>query len=121
MENHFQDLLAEMGEHVFPDDLLMEIFTRTDPKTAARCRTARTTWRVRLYSDRFRRDNTLANIGKHRKVLLQIGDPETYGSTKGFCIVDCVDGGTVAAPMPEELGPRGWWTVIGSNCSAICV
>ncbi|XLR65678.1 hypothetical protein S83_016350 [Arachis hypogaea] len=78
-----------MGEPVLPDDLLKEIFTRTDPKTAARCRTASTTWRIRLSSNRFRRDNTLANIGKHRKVLLQIGDPETYGSNESFCIVDC--------------------------------
>ncbi|XP_057733881.1 uncharacterized protein LOC130949074 [Arachis stenosperma] len=121
MENQFSDSLAEMGEQVFRDDILMEIFTRTDPKMAARCRTASTTWHVRLSSDRFRRDNTLANIRKHRKVLLQIGDPETYGSTESFCIVDCVDGGRVAAPMPEQLGSRGWWTVIGSNYGVICV
>ncbi|XLR27588.1 hypothetical protein HN51_040891 [Arachis hypogaea] len=121
MENQFVGSMAEFGDQVFPDDILMEIFTRTDPKTAARCRTASTTWRVRLSSDRFRRDNTLANIGKHRKVLLQIGDPETYSSKESFCIVDCVDGGIVAAPMPEQLGPRGWWTVIDSDCGVICV
>ncbi|XLR40567.1 hypothetical protein HN51_018741 [Arachis hypogaea] len=121
MENQFPDSLADMGEQILPDDLLMEIFTRTDLKTAARCRTASTTWRVRLSSERFRKDNTLTNIGKYRNVLLQIGDPERYGSTQAFCIVDCVGGGRVAAPMPEQLGPRGWWNVIGSDCGVICV
>ncbi|RYR66312.1 hypothetical protein Ahy_A03g012300 isoform A [Arachis hypogaea] len=121
MENQFPDFLAAMGEQILPDDLLMEIFTRTDPKTAARCRTASTTWRVRLSSERFRMDNTLTNIGKYRNVLLQIGDPERYGSTQAFCIVDCEGGERVAAPMPEQLGPGGWWNVIGSDCGVICV
>ncbi|RYQ89658.1 hypothetical protein Ahy_B09g096191 isoform B [Arachis hypogaea] len=110
-----------MGDQVFPNDILMEIFTRIDSKTAARCKIASTTWPVRLSSDEFRRDNTLANIEKHHKVLLQIGEQEMYYSTESFCLVDCIDGGKVAAPMPEQLGPCGWWSVISSDCGMICV
>ncbi|XLR27586.1 hypothetical protein HN51_040889 [Arachis hypogaea] len=121
MATQLAESLGEMGDQVFSDDILMEIFTRTDPKTAATCRAASTTWRVRLSSDKFRRDNTIANIGKHQKVLLQIGDQETYCSRVYFCLVDCLDGGRVPAPMPEQLGHHGWWSVIGSDCGMICV
>ncbi|RYQ81474.1 hypothetical protein Ahy_Scaffold1g107395 [Arachis hypogaea] len=101
MENQFPEMMADMGEQILSDDLLMEIFTRTDPKTAARCRTASTTWRVRLSSERFMKDNTLTNVGKYRNVLLQIGDPERYGSTQAFCIVDCVGGGRYSTNGPD--------------------
>ncbi|RYR41806.1 hypothetical protein Ahy_A08g038233 [Arachis hypogaea] len=99
----------------------MKIFTQTDLKTAARCRAASTTWHVRLSSDEFRRDITLTNIRKHHKVLLQISDQETYCSTESFCLVNCIDGEIVVALMPEELGPRGWWSVISSDCGMVCV
>ncbi|RYR08987.1 hypothetical protein Ahy_B05g076940 [Arachis hypogaea] len=110
-----------MDDQVFPDDILMEIFIQTDPKTVARCKTASTTWHVPLSSDEFRRDNTLANIRKHHKVLRQIGDQERYCSTESFCLVDCIDRGRVAAPMLEQLGIHGWWSVIGSDYGMICV
>ncbi|XLR36055.1 hypothetical protein HN51_045397 [Arachis hypogaea] len=121
MATQLAESLGEIGDQVFPDDILMEIFTRTDPKTAVTCRAASTTWRVRLSSDKFRRDNTIANIGKHQKVLLQMGDQETYCSRVCFCLVDCLDGGRVPAPMPKQLGHRGWWSVIGSDYGMICV
>ncbi|RYR61997.1 hypothetical protein Ahy_A04g019282 [Arachis hypogaea] len=121
MENQLADSLAQNGEQVFSDNILMEIFTRTDPNTTARCRAASTTWRVRLASDEFRRENTLTNIGKHHKVLLQISDEKTYCSRVSFCLVDLTDGGTVAVPIPAQVGPSGWWYVIGSTCGMVCV
>ncbi|RYR25945.1 hypothetical protein HN51_047657 [Arachis hypogaea] len=121
MANQLAESVVEMGDQVCLDDILMEIFTQTDPKTVAKCRTTSTTWRVRLSSDEFRRDNTIANSGKHHKLLLLIGDQETYCSRVSFCLVDCLDGGRVPAPMLKQLGPRGWWSVIGSDCGMICV
>ncbi|MED6216811.1 hypothetical protein PIB30_011402 [Stylosanthes scabra] len=109
------------GDQVFPDDILIEIFTRTDSKTATRCRALGKAWNQLLQEDTFLKENTLKNDGMHSNLLLQIGRAPWISSTDCLCTLDPSRCRLGARTLPIQFGRNGWWNFIGSQYGVLCI
>ncbi|XLS70450.1 hypothetical protein HN51_027315 [Arachis hypogaea] len=113
---------AEMNlEQVFPDDILLEIFRRSEPKTAVRCRALGKVWNEILSEYSFMKENTFATKGKHLNLLLQVGLAAWVYSPDNISMIDCVNGAVIPCQLPIEIDQSGWWSVIGSENGMLCL
>ncbi|XP_057739728.1 uncharacterized protein LOC130956751 [Arachis stenosperma] len=113
---------AEMNlEQVFPDDILLEIFRRSEPKTVVRCRALGKVWNEILSEYSFMKENTFATKGKHLNLLLQVGLAAWVYSPDNISMIDCVSGAVIPCQLPVEIDQSGWWSVIGSKNGMLCL
>ncbi|MED6119908.1 hypothetical protein PIB30_016117 [Stylosanthes scabra] len=110
-----------MEEQIFPDDILLEIFARTEPKTTTRCRSLSKAWCTTLTTYTFRKENTFANTRKHNKLLIQVGLAPWISGPDALSMVDIQDGALIPCVLPFQVTPGGWWIVIGSEYGMVCM
>ncbi|MED6180860.1 hypothetical protein PIB30_013943 [Stylosanthes scabra] len=110
-----------MEEQVFPDEILLEIFIRTEPKTATTYRALGKTWNQLLQEETFLKENTFKNEGRHSKLLLQIGKHMLFSSPDLLCTLDPNVGRITSRSLPIQFGCNGWWNFIGSQFGVLCI
>ncbi|MED6215825.1 hypothetical protein PIB30_001967 [Stylosanthes scabra] len=103
------------------DEILWRIFTKLDPKNAARCRALNRRWRCRLMIPLFAKHNFRENRSKHINVICGIGNPPVHDNSKSFVRVDVDTKEELNVEFPVEI--RGFWnySMIGSDHGIICL
>ncbi|MED6140644.1 hypothetical protein PIB30_095230, partial [Stylosanthes scabra] len=97
------------------------IFTKLDPKNAAKCRALNRWWHCRLMTPLFAKHNFRENRSKHINVICGIGAPPARDNSKSFVRADVDTKEELNVEFPIEI--RGVWnySMIGSDHGIICL
>ncbi|XLR12293.1 hypothetical protein S83_040231 [Arachis hypogaea] len=102
-------------------DILLKIFTKSDPKTVGKCRCLNKTWNGRLSTPMFAKQNWFENKDKNRNVIIGVGLPSMEENSIWFTRtnVDCPQ--QIPLNIPVVINQFGWYSIIGSCHGVLCI
>ncbi|RYR40250.1 F-box/kelch-repeat protein At3g23880-like [Arachis hypogaea] len=104
-----------------PEDVLMEILVKTEPKTVARCRCLSKQWYRQLSSYQFVKRNFFATKGRHFSILLTFGFPPWEIGRDWLTSIHGESQATTPIRLPFNTSDFGWWSVIGCDNGLVCL
>ncbi|MED6205766.1 hypothetical protein PIB30_020735, partial [Stylosanthes scabra] len=103
------------------DEILLKIFAKSDPKTAARCRAINKRWCYKLMTPLFAKHNFRENKNKYMNVIAGLGCPPQHDFSK-WCVRVYVDTTEkLNVYFPWEVNGFRSYSMIGLDHRIICL
>ncbi|MED6127245.1 hypothetical protein PIB30_086190, partial [Stylosanthes scabra] len=103
------------------DEILWRIFTKTDPKTATKCRALSKLWELRLKSPLFAKHNYKENRDKNMQVLVAVARPGHGDDCFSLLRVDMQTREQCEGNVHQSIRFCTSFQVLGSSHGVICL
>ncbi|RYR14774.1 hypothetical protein Ahy_B04g071468 [Arachis hypogaea] len=103
------------------DDLLWKIFVKSELKTVGRCRTLNKTWRFKLSTALFVKQNFKENKDRNQSLIIGVGYPPSDSNSQWFVMADVEHGHQLQLNIPANINQFGYYSIVGTDNGNLCI